>query len=358
MGIKLLYITNGITGSGGLERVLSVKASMLAEEYGYEIHILSLNEAGKEAFFPYSERIVRHSIATGGNPICYFCQYRKGLIQKVNEVHPDVISVCDDGLKGFFVPQILGKKIPIIYERHASVLLNESSFQHQIMKLLAPVFNKFIVLTKGNLKEWPEENAEVIPNPLSFYPEHSAKLFSKKVIAVGSHSHNKGYDLLLNIWQKIESAFPDWTLEIYGKYNDEIYQNLATKLNLKNVSFYMPVSGIEDRYLDSSVFVLPSRSEGFGMVIIEAMSCGLPVVSFDCPHGPADIITDGKDGFLIPNGNTEMFAEKLKMLLRDKDMRRKFGMASRTTAQRYFADKVVKQWDELFQSVVKNDSPR
>ncbi|MCB4234502.1 glycosyltransferase [Kaistella anthropi] len=128
--------------------------------------------------------------------------------------------------------------------------------------------------------------------------------YFKKVIAVGSHSYNKGYDLLLTIWQKIENQFPDWTLEIYGKAVDDTFPNMAKTMGLQQVFFHQPSTRIEEKYLESSVFVLPSRSEGFGMVIIEAMACGLPVVSFDCPHG-ADIITNGHDGFLAENGNTD-----------------------------------------------------
>ncbi|WP_447951896.1 glycosyltransferase family 4 protein [Chryseobacterium koreense] len=350
----ILYITNGITGAGGLERVLSVKASLLAEQYGYEVHLLSLNEAGKHPFFNFSDQIIRHSVSAEGNPVQYLRQYVGGIRRKVKEIKPDVISVCDDGLKGFFIPKFAGTKIPLIYERHASVVLNDSRLQHSLMKFLALEFDKLVVLTNGNLKEWYSGNTAVIPNPVSFYPNSSAVLSSKKVIAVGSHSHNKGYDLLLQVWQNIERVFPDWTLEVYGKSVDNRYQELARSWGLQQVHFHQPYDKIEEKYLQSSVFVLPSRSEGFGMVIIEAMACGLPVVSFDCPHGPADIITDGENGFLVENGNVEKFAEKLTGLMRDKDLRKKFGAAGKETAKKYLPEIIMKQWDELFKRLLKH----
>lgn len=353
--MKLLYITNGITGSGGLERVLSLKASLLSETLGYEVHILSLNEEGKTPFFNFSDQIIRHSILVGGNPLMYLGQYVSGIRQKVKEINPNFISVCDDGLKGFFLPRILGNKIPVIYERHASAVLNGSALQHRIMRYLAKDFHRFVILTKGGIQEWPGKNTMVIPNPISFYPEHSSVLNSKKVIAVGSHSYNKGYDLLLKIWQKVETDFPDWQLDIYGKYKEDTFQNLAKTLNLKKVYFHPPVSKIEEKYLESSVFVLPSRSEGFGMVIIEAMSCGLPVVSFDCPHGPADIITHAKNGFLIKNGNTDKFAARLQQLMSDGELRQRVGSAGRENVKKYLPETVVKEWDVLFRSLVKKE---
>src|SRR5690606_20172459 len=124
--MKLLYITNGITGPGGLERVLSVKASMLAQDFGYEVHILSLNERGREPFFAFSDRIIFHSVDVSGNPVTYFLGYKKGIQGIVSKTKPDIILVCDDGLKGFFLPRLLHANVPVIYERHVSknIMLN------------------------------------------------------------------------------------------------------------------------------------------------------------------------------------------------------------------------------------------
>lgn len=363
--MKLLYITNGITGAGGLERVLAVKASVLAERFGYEVHILSLNEEGKEPFFEFSPRIIRHSIAVGGHPLQYIKAYNNGIRQKVTDIKPDVISVCDDGLKGFFIPKIVDTTIPVVYERHVSQMTERgegqnrisgmvSGFKFRVMNHLAKSFDRFVVLTAGNTKEWHLNNMAVIPNPLPFYPEQVSTLQNKKVIAVGKQSYQKAYDLLLASWAKLPTELKDWELHIYGKKNESLQlSTLAEQLGIAaQVFFHAPVKDIEAKFLESSVFVLSSRFEGFGMVIIEAMACGLPVVSFDCPHGPSDIITHDTDGFLAENGNAEDLAAHLAALMNDNALRRRFGNHGRETAKLYLPETVVKQWDELFKSLV------
>ncbi|MBD8016995.1 glycosyltransferase family 4 protein [Kaistella pullorum] len=358
--MKLLYITNGITGAGGLERVLSVKASWLADHLGYEVDIISLNEEGKNSFFSFSEKVRLHSVEVSGNPVRYLSRYLEGIQKKVLELQPDIISVCDDALKGFLLPAMIRTRAKWIHESHASVQLGDrgegvpfqKKFQHVLKQYLGRGFARVVLLSERNKNEWTLPQLEVIPNPLPFQTDKLSTLQNKRVIAVGSYSFNKGYDLLLQIWTKIEPEFPDWELNIYGKLTHDNLFAKAEKLNLKNVHFFAPAPDIQEKYVDSSIFVLPSRSEGFGMVIIEAMSCGLPVVSFDCPHGPGDIITDGHDGFLVENGHIEMFAARLQELMSSEELRQEFGTAGRETAKKYMPEKIVKQWDELFRSLV------
>lgn len=357
--MKLLYITNGITGSGGLERVLAVKTALLVENFGYEIHILSLNENGKATFFKFSDKIKRHSIETSGNKLQYFFKYKNGIQKIVDEFQPEVISVCDDALKGFFLPKIIHTKAKWIHESHASFLLANKGkgvslnkkIQHQLKQILGKKFAKIILLTEANKKEWTLKNLLVIPNPLSFESQEISSVKNKKIIAVGSYSFNKGYDLLLKIWSEIETKFPDWELNIYGRITKEKLQTEAENLNLKKIHFFEPVFDIQKKYLESSIFVLPSRSEGFGMVLIEAMSCGLPVISFDCPHGPKEIISNGKDGFLIENGNINEFSKKIETLINDENLRQEMGKTAKLNSKKFNAEAIVKCWDQLLKSL-------
>lgn len=364
--LTLLYITNSTNHPGGLERVLSVKASYLADYLDYEVHIMSLNEPEQNGFYTFSSSIHFHSIEAKGNPLRYTNAYLKGIKNTIKRVCPDVISICDDGLKAFFLPLVLDKKIPLVYERHVSkeIEMNQdfnalkvlwTKLKWRLMSHLARNFSKFIVLTKGNTKEWSQlNNLAVIPNPTSFYPHKKSSLESKTVLAVGKQSYQKGYDRLLKSWQMVEQRNPDWKLDIYGKI-DAYYQlpELCKTLSLQNVEFCPPSKTILDQYLNASICVLSSRYEGFGMVLIEAMSCGVPCVAFDCPHGPSDIITHGEDGFVVSNGDIQAFADAIELLIRDEVLRKRMGAKARENVKRYIPSHVIQQWDDLFKNLIK-----
>lgn len=368
--IKLLYITNGIDGSGGLERVLSIKTKYLSEVLNYEVHVLVLNAKKGNLFYEFGTNIQIHNIEVQGHSYQYFYKYIKGIKSCIAEIKPNVISVCDDGLKGFILPVFFKKSAKIIYERHASIKLNfinkRKNFLNRtlqfstiyFMRFFSTFFDKFIVLTEGNLGEWKSDNLMVIPNALTFYPDRKALLENKKVIAVGSHNYNKGYDLLLEIWAEVSKKYPEWILEIYGNDDEnKTYQHLASELNISDsVIFHKPVIDIMSKYLDASIMVLPSRSEGFGMVLIEAMSCGLPCVSFDCPIGPRDILTNNEDGFLIEDGNSQLFFEKVINLIENKNLRIQLGAQGRENVKRYKLDTVLAKWDTLFKTLVNENS--
>lgn len=356
--MRLLYITNGFTGSGGLERVLSVKASLLTQDLDYEVHILSLNEIGKEEFFSFSESIRFHSVRVGGNPLRYFLQYRNGIQEIINRIEPDVISVCDDGLKGFFLPRLIRTDAKWIYERHVSKLIEARSgkgiiknivtkSKWALMEKLAKKFSRFIVLSEGNKKEWTSlTNMEVIPNPLSFYPAQSSFLDQKKVICVGKISYQKGQDLLVKAWDKVWQKHPGWKLELYGK-SDDGYLN-TDKLKQKNILHFPPEKNIMEKYLDSSIYVMSSRFEGFGMVLIEAMACGVPCISFDCDYGPSDIIINNQDGLLVEKENVDKLADNLLLLIEDRELRQQFGKRAKINVQRFEQNSIAQKWDDLF----------
>lgn len=365
--MRLLYITNQVCGAAGLERVLSIKASYLVEKLNYEVHIITLNQNNNDLFYPFNEKINYHDLSVKGNPISYITNYWSKIKSIVREVKPDVISVCDDGLKAFTLPYLLKKYCPIIYERHVSKNVqlqteNASIVQklktkavYLIMGVAAKKFDKFVVLTDDNLKEWHLNNIMVIENPLSFYTKSSSKLQNKKVLVVGRHCFQKGYDRLLQSWKIVTEKYPDWHLDIYGKFqHDNYYQKLATDINISDsVSFFKPVKNIDEKYEEASIYAMSSRFEGFGMVLIEAMAYGVPCVSFNCPCGPKGIITDQEDGFLVENGNVKNFAEKIMQLISNDELRLKMGGKAKTKARQYLPEYVVPKWDVLFKDLTR-----
>ncbi|TYP75146.1 glycosyltransferase family 4 protein [Aquimarina intermedia] len=365
--MKVVYLTNQICGAGGLERVLSIKANYLTEALNYEIHIITLNQKNANVFYHFSDRIKLHDLEVEGNSINYILNYIKKLNVCISKIQPDLISVCDDGLKGFFVPKVLRYKCPMIYERHASKMIFKNkkdpsffdkikiSAVEKLMDFGAKSYDAFVVLTQYNLSEWCLKNIKVIPNPLSFYPEKQSSLKNLKVITVGNHGYQKGYDLLLQIWKKVIDQHPNWTLDIYGKVDSKKkHYRLAEQLNIcEYVNFYAPVKNIEEKYQEASIYAMTSRSEGFGMVLIEAMALGLPCIAFDCPCGPRDIIENLHNGFLIREGDIEGYAKRLIELIEDEELRIRCGSNARKTANNYEVEKIVAQWDLLFKNLTK-----
>lgn len=223
------------------------------------------------------------------------------------------------------------------------------------MVFSAKKFDAFIILTEGNKKDWKSVCCTVIPNPSPFSNKNTSLIENKEnvVLAVGSQSYNKGYDRLFLSWKIIQKQHPYWQLKIYGKENLALkLQKEINELNLqKSIFLEKPIKKIEEIYNKASIFVLPSRSEGFGMVLIEAMSFGVPCVSFDCPYGPADIIKSGEDGFLIENGDIKSFSKVVIELINSKEKRIKMGANAKENIKRYAPEAIVPLWDDLFKKL-------
>lgn len=365
--MRLLYITNGVNGVGGLERVLSVKTKLFIEKENYEIHIAGLEGTNFDFFYAFDPSIIFHSIHVAGNPILYMYRYISEIRKLIKKVQPGILIVCDDGLKAFITPFIRGNNIPIVYERHVSnhIFFNDEQSSLQkvivnikvgIMNYLSPYFSVFVVLNEGNKKEWRhKENIRVIENILSFSPKTVSSLESNRVIAVGKQSYQKNYERMIDVWKEVSEEYPDWQLRIYGKKSDKIHlEEKIISSHLENkVILCNPDKHIMERYLESSVFLMTSRYEGQPMVLLEAMACGLPSVCFDFDHGPREIIKNRNNGFVVPYEDDKEFVNCLSSLLGDIKLRKQLGQNAKITSEKFSGESVFKKWDQLFKSLIQ-----
>ncbi|GAA3791102.1 hypothetical protein GCM10022226_07590 [Sphaerisporangium flaviroseum] len=219
-------------------------------------------------------------------------------------------------------------------------------------------FDAFVTLTEADREQYakllkgdPPRRLLQIPNAIPELDGCISHLDEKTVVSMGRLVYAKGFDRLVNAWKTVAEAHPDWVLRIYGRGTEERRDRLQARIDdagLSDKVFLMGSTahvGVE--LSKSSIYAVSSRYEGFGMTILEAMSRGLPVVSFDCPNGPREIITDGRDGLLITSKKAAALGEGICRLIADEDLRRTLGRNALITATRYDLDTVGARWDAL-----------
>lgn len=376
--LKIVYVTPALYMAGGVERVLTLKANYFAEHFGYDITIILTEGKGKALFYPLSDKIkvINLNIEFEELWTCSFLKkifiylkkqrrFKKLLTNELIRLRPDItISLLRREIN--FINEIKdgSRKVGEMHINRANYRNFEANEANYFKNLFAKFWirslvgnlkrlDSFVVLTEEDKQAWSElKNVIVISDPLSFTPTQHSPLTEKRVIAVGRYVYQKGFDLLLQAWTKIEKQYPDWQLAIYGDGNRTPYEQQMKDLGIDVTRCHLngPTFDIQQEYINSSIFVFSSRFEGFGMVLVEAMACGLPVVSFNCPCGPKDIVSDGEDGLLVENGDVEALAEALSRLMADEALRQSMSKAGHRNVQRFCVEQVAEQWRVLFES--------
>lgn len=363
--MKLLYIVPKLNNEGGVARVLSLKLNYLIQNFGYEIHVLTQNNGNSPLFYNFHEKIIFHDMMLEGSIFNFFYSFQKSVNNMIKNIQPAVIVVCDNGLKAFAIPFLLATDISTIFECHGSKYVEESGskldfisrtknqIKYQFKNFGASKFSKFVSESEQGLSEWNLKNGLVIVNPNWIQTEQLADLKAKRVLAFARNSYEKGLERLLVIWQKVSEQHPDWVLDIYGA-NVLDLAPLVVELGIaKQVNLNEAVKDVSACYLQSSIFAMASRSEGFGMVLLEAMSFGLPCIAYDCPIGPRTIIQNEENGFLIEDGNVSSFVQKMNLLIEDQNLRIQMSEMAKESIDRYQINPIMAQWKSLFESLTK-----
>ena len=356
---------------GGIERVLVEKMNYLVTTFSEEIYMLTTDQGQHPVAYPLNDDVHFEDL-----DIRFHQQYRYSVLQRlwkarqlrrlfeqrlaerISHIQPDVV-VCTTADPVASIVKVKGD-IPLIVESHSifTRTFGEKGIRQRCAAwLLKKGLKKtacVVALTEGDAVEWRKvhHDVRVIPDMVHLGSPSDEGAVCKRVIFVGRLDYQKRVMDIIDIWQRVHPHFPDWQLDIYGEGEQQAEaERMACALNM-NVNVHKPTQQIFDCYRESTFLVSVSLFEPFGMVIPEAMSCGLPVIAYDCPYGPADIITDGVDGFLIAQDDKQMFADRMCQLMADENLRRQMGEAAVLSAQRYSAERIMPQWKQLFEEII------
>ena len=376
---KICYCAPALYSAGGVERVVSFKASYFAEVYNYDVTIIVTEGKGRECFFPLSDKVKVVNLNLGFEELwkasfikkvfLYLTKqfkYRRMLKSELMRIRPDfTISVLRREIN--FINDIKdgSKKIG---ELHTS-RQNNRNFKDNEINFVKAIFakywnkslihhlrklDKFVVLTNEDRDSWTElDNVISIPNPVSFKVEKTSDLTVKRVLSVGRYDYVKGFDRLLKAWAIVTKEKPDWTLAIYGDGDNSSYVKLRDELGIdaSKCQLHGVTSNIQEEYRASSIYVLTSRFEGLSMAMLEAISCGLPLIAFACPCGPRDVVEDGVNGYLVENGNVEKLAERLIAVMQSPERLQQMGMAAQEKSKQYQIENLALKWKQLFENI-------
>ena len=380
--MKIAYILSSFIAKAGPERILSDKMNYLANRYGYDITFITYEQGNHPMAFSLDKRIRVIDLNTRFFPLYKLNPVRRVIAKSFQKrklksklhdvlsvVNPDFVVLTTYDFDKF--GSILTLPYRFVIESHICISDVRQEFrQHNvILKLFGKYLDSIhfktmnkadalVSLTSADKTNW-EKHVNipifVIPNLVTVYPNdiscYSER--SNRIICVGRLTRQKGFDYLIKAWALIANKYPGWKIDIFGSGDlEDFLIQMIDNYNLKeSITINKPTSNIFEEYDRSSIYILSSRYEGFCLVLLEAMSFGIPCISFNCPHGPSDMITNGEEGILVPVGDINKLAESIEWMITHKEERERMSQNSREKVKYYLAENIMPQWVELFNKI-------
>lgn len=384
--MKIVYVYDAIARIGGVEKILADKMNYFADVCAYDIYLITAAQGNHPFSFPISARVKHIDLNARFHlqyqykaPLRWWmkwrldCDFERKIKKQIAQIDPDII-IATTYYKADVVCRLECRAKKII-ESHcvkSHTGINDGIKRSKPIQLLYDYLLKksfltieeksdaIVSLTEGDSKEWNADCKRkfVIPNSIPEIPPATSPRTAQRAISAGRLTKEKAFHRMIAAWMKVYRIHPEWQLDIYEEGEEKkVLLHTIKALGLEGVVRIHPFStDLEQEFLDSSMFLLSSLYEGFGLVLIEAMACGLPCIAFDCPYGPGEIIHHNKDGVLLPDFDKlstdahELWtmAWSVNKLISNPSLREKLGNAARENAKRFLPDKVMTKWIDLF----------
>jgi len=355
----IAVVCSDITPLGGIERVVCNFSENLIEFGEYDVIIISINSKEGLPIYNLPPKVkLTHLGVRNSRSLLKRCFSYIEAVKKITEICREYdagIIMGTDTRLNVMLRFVKKKKLIKIACEH-----NNYDYATYYTSLARRFFytklNAVVLLTPKDAENYSFcKTVKVIPNPLPFKAERVSDLKCNTVMSAGRLEKVKGFDILIEAVSLIKDKCADWKFRVFGEGNEkDSLIRLIVQKNMEDIFEIMPVTkDIEKEYCNSSIYALSSRKESFGLVLLEAKSCGLPVVSFNCPNGPAGIVRDGIDGILVENGNIEALSNAILKLIEDPQLRRQYGQEAVKDVERFSPKRIFDMWEELFTGLIK-----
>lgn len=373
--MKLIYVVRSLHPVGGIERTLTDKANWLVS-HGHEVLFVMYKQGGDKVAFHLDSRVqlvdLKCSIySLFKYPLYtrlfkYFSlsrMFQERFREVINVFKPDTISVAIPNAEEFVWEVVrVARNMRVVIESHVAyeyLSYGRSKTDYFLYLFHSPSkailnSNALIVLTNGDADTWKQKGVQdvlVVPNPVSFYVDNvdNVEKDEKRIISVGRLVSQKRFDRLIDAFALIANHYPGWHIDIFGEGNlrPVLEQQVMEKKLLGRINIHDYTFDVMSEYLRSQFMVLSSDYEGFGLVIVEAMACGLPVISTDCPHGPSEIIDNGVTGWLT-RLDVKGLADRMEWMITHQEERQMMGVKAHEAVAAYRKEVIMKKWESAY----------